>query len=136
MARGARGASLRAMVIGIGVDLFEVARMTRELRGRDPGLREELFTPAEIACCEATRRPMLHYAARFAAKEAVFKALSLPAGAGASWRDIEIRIRGRTRDVSLHGVMKARGEALGVRGVRLSLSHRRGLAMASVVLGG
>lgn len=124
------------MVVGIGVDLFEVARMTRELRGRDPGLREELFTPAEIACCEAARDPMRHYAARFAAKEAVFKALSPPPGGGASWRDVEVRGHARAREVVLHGSMRARAEALGVRRVRLSLSRRRGLAMASVVLEG
>jgi holo-[acyl-carrier protein] synthase len=124
------------MVIGIGVDLFEVARMTRELRGRDPGLREELFTRAEIAGCEAARDPMLQYAARFAAKEAVFKALSPPPAGGASWRDVEVRGHGRAREVLLHGAMRARAEALGVRGVRLSLSRTRGLAMASVVLDG
>ena len=136
MARKPSGASLRAMVVGIGVDLFEVARMRRELQGRDPGLREELFTPAEIAGCESARDPMLRYAQRFAAKEAVFKALSPPPGDGASWRDIEVRGHARAREVSLHGAMKARAEALGVRGVRLSLSRRRGLAMASVVLDG
>jgi holo-[acyl-carrier protein] synthase len=123
------------MVVGVGVDLFEVARMTRELRGRDPGLREELFTPAEIACCEAARDPMARYAERFAAKEAVFKALA-PPGGGASWPDVEVRPRGRRRDVFLHGTMKAQAEALGVRRVRLSLSRSRGLAMASVVLHG
>jgi holo-[acyl-carrier protein] synthase len=124
------------MVVGIGVDLFEVARMTRELRGRDPGLREELFTPAEIACGEATRDPMRHYAARFAAKEAVYKALAPPPGAGGSWRDVEVRGRGRAVEVRLHGAIAARAEALGVRGVRLSLSLTRGLAMATVVLDG
>jgi holo-[acyl-carrier protein] synthase len=124
------------MVVGVGVDLLEIARMTRELRGRDPGLREELFTPAEIACCEAARDPMARYAERFAAKEAVFKALAPPPTPGASWRDVEVRPRGRRGDVFLHGTMKAQAEALGVRRIRLSLSRTRGLAMASVVLDG
>lgn len=136
MARKPRGASLRAMVVGIGVDLLEVARMRRELQGRDPGLREELFTPAEITGCESTCDPVLGYAERFAAKEAVFKALSPPPGDGASWRDVEVRGHARASGISLHGAMKARAEALGVRGIRLSLSRRRGLAMASVVLAG
>jgi phosphopantetheine--protein transferase-like protein len=124
------------MVVGIGVDLFEIERMARELRGRDPGLREELFTPAEIACCEAARDRMARYAERFAAKEAVFKALAPPPAPGASWRDVEIHSDGRSREVVLHGAMKARAEALGVRRVRLSLSRRHGLAIASVVLDG
>jgi len=124
------------MVVGIGIDLMEVARVEREFRDRDPGLREEIFTPAEIASCEATRDPMLHYAQRFAAKEAVYKALAPPPGSAVSWRDIEVRGRGGAREVRLHGVMKTRAEALGARGVRLTLSSRRGLAMASVVLDG
>jgi phosphopantetheine--protein transferase-like protein len=124
------------MVVGVGVDLLEIARMTRELRGRDPGLREELFTPAEVACCEAARDPMARYAERFAAKEAVFKALAPPPGRGGSWRDVEVRPHGRGGEVLLHGAMKARAEALGVRRIRLSLSRTRGLAMASVVLDG
>jgi holo-[acyl-carrier protein] synthase len=124
------------MVVGIGVDLFEVERMTRELRGRDPGLREELFTPAEIAGGEAARDPMRHYAERFAAKEAVFKALSPPRDVGASWRDVEVRGHARAPAVVLRGAMRARAEALGIRRIRLSLSRRRGLAMASVVLEG
>jgi phosphopantetheine--protein transferase-like protein len=123
------------MVIGVGIDLFEIARMTRELRGRDPGLREELFTRAEIDCCEAAQDPMARYAERFAAKEAVFKALALPGG-GVSWHDVEVRARGRRGGVLLHGTMKAQAEALGVRRVRLSRSCSRGLAMASVVLDG
>jgi holo-[acyl-carrier protein] synthase len=136
MARDVRGASLRAVVLGVGVDLLEVARMRRELRGRDPGLREELFTPAEIEGCEATRDPTLHYAERFAAKEAVFKALSPAPGGGAWWRDIEVRGQAGGVKVLLHGSMRVRAQALGVRRVRLSLSHQDGLAMASAVLHG
>jgi len=124
------------MIVGIGIDLFEVARMERQLRGRDPGLREEIFTPAEIDGCEAARDPMLNYAARFAAKEAVYKALALPPGAGVAWRDVEVRVDGRRGAVWLHGAMRERAEALGVREVRLSLSLAGGLAMASVVLDG
>jgi holo-[acyl-carrier protein] synthase len=124
------------MVVGIGVDLFEVGRMERELRGRDPGLREELFTPAEIEGCEAARDPMLHYAACFAAKEAVYKALAPPPRAGTSWRDVEVHVHCRCSEISLRGALGARAEALGVCGVRLRLSRTRGLAMASVVLDG
>jgi holo-[acyl-carrier protein] synthase len=124
------------MVVGIGVDLFEVARMRRELQGRDPGLREELFTPAEIEACEAAGDPVLDYAARFAGKEAVYKALAPPPGTGGWWREVEVRGPGRRGEVVLHGAMKTRAEALGVRRVRLSLSRRRGFALATAVLDG
>ena len=122
------------MVVGIGIDLFEVARMERQLRGRDPGLREEIFTPAEIEGCEAARDPMFRYAACFAAKEAVYKALAPPAGAGMSWRDVEVHFRRRHGEVSLRGALRAQAETLGVRGVRLRLSRTRRRVMASVVL--
>lgn len=124
------------MVVGVGIDLFDVARIRRELEGRDPGLREELFTPAEIACCERRRSPARHYAARFAAKEAVFKALSHAERRFVAWREVEVGGDGRRPGVVLHGSTRARAEALGVRRIRLSLSRVGGLAMASVVLDG
>jgi holo-[acyl-carrier protein] synthase len=122
------------MVVGIGVDLFEIARMSRELGGRDPGLREELFTPGEIACCERAPDPMLQYAARFAAKEAAFKALAPAPGTRASFRDVEV-CKG-AREISLRGALAARAAALGVRRARLRLTRTRGLALAAIVLDG
>jgi holo-[acyl-carrier protein] synthase len=125
------------MVVGIGVDVFSVRRMARELSKDGVGLRESLFTPGEIAYCEGKRSPAPHYAARFAAKEALYKALGdgQPPGGGASWRDAEVRndASGRSRLV-LHGALK--DAASGVRADRifLSLSHTREWAVATVVL--
>jgi len=123
------------MVVGIGVDVFSVRRMARELSKDGVGLRESLFTPGEIAYCEGKRSPAPHYAARFAAKEALYKALGDGQPEGASWCDAEVRndASGRSRLV-LHGALK--DAASGVRADRifLSLSHTREWAVATVVL--
>jgi holo-[acyl-carrier protein] synthase len=122
------------VIVGVGVDLFEVARMERDLRSGGSDLREQLFTSGEIAYCEAKRRPARHYAARFAAKEALLKALGADGRGGWTWREAEIRSDGAVPQAVLHGTLKARATALHVQRVLLSLSHTRGLAMASVVL--
>ena len=125
------------MVVGIGVDVISVRRMARELSTDGAGLRETLFTSDEIAYCEGKRSPAPHYAARFAAKDALYKALgdAQPVAGGASWRDAEVRNdpSGRSRLV-LHGALE--DAASGVRADRifLSLSHTREWAVATVVL--
>ena len=123
------------MIVGIGVDVFAVARIARELAKEPHGLREQLFTPAEIAYCEAKRYPAPHYAVRFAAKEALFKALGAADVNGASWREVEVRDErsGRSRLI-LHGRLHAVAESLHADRIFVSLSHTRKWAVANVVL--
>ena len=124
------------MILGIGTDLLDVARMAKELESEGAGFRDTVFTPSEILYCEAKRRPARHFAARFAAKEALFKALagSTP---GDSWREVEVARSGDAPPrLFLHGRVKEAADRLGVKTILVSLSHTDSLATASVVLQG
>ena len=122
------------MVVGLGVDVFDVPRMDEELR-KDSGVALQLFSPEEVSYCESQRYPARHFAVRFAAKEAVFKALGVDGCAAPRWRDVEVVLTpGGGREVVLHGTLKELAERRGVRRLHLSLSHTRALAMAGVIL--
>ncbi len=117
------------MIVGVGVDAIEISRFAAAL-ARRPRLAERCFTRAEAAYCSSRAFPPQHFAARFAAKEAVGKAL----GTGMTrWREVEV-VRGRgAPSVRLSGIYAARAQALGVREVLVSLTHSRTLAIAMAV---
>lgn len=113
------------MIVGVGIDVVDVARLDRALT-RTPGLAGRLFTDGE------RDRAVVSLAARFAAKEAVAKALGAPGGL--RWRDAEVVSlpSGRPRLV-LHGGVAEEAEAQGITTWHLSLSHDAGVATAVVV---
>ncbi|MBM4394779.1 MAG: holo-ACP synthase [Deltaproteobacteria bacterium] len=122
------------MIAGTGTDLVSVDMLRREM-ARNPALAAAVFSPDEVAYCEAAPDPMPRYAARFAAKEAVMKALGTGWGPGADWLDVVV-VEAPGGDgppaVELRGEAAARaGE--GAR-VHLSLSHEAGLAVAFAVI--
>jgi holo-[acyl-carrier protein] synthase len=114
-------------IMGVGVDILRIERMARALT-RNPALRKRLFSVNEQAYCEARGRPAQHYAVRFAAKEAVAKAL----GHSFSWQDVEI-VKGEKGApvVVLHNL--ARSAAAGRR-VKVSLSHCDEYAIACAIV--
>ncbi len=114
------------MILGVGIDVVDVARFGESL-DRTPGLRARLFTEAE------QRRSLTSLAGRFAAKEALAKALGAPTGM--SWLDAEI-VNEATGDprFDIRGSVQARADRLGVASVHISLSHDAGIASAVVVL--
>jgi holo-[acyl-carrier protein] synthase len=114
----------------IGVDLIEIGRIERALRRA--GFRERVFTDAERAYCDSRPNPAQHYAARFAGKEAIGKALGC--GVHFTWREIEIAGRPKP-GVELSGWTKAWGERVGAGAIDLSMTHSKELAAAICVVG-
>ncbi len=124
------------MIIGIGCDIFDISRIKREL-GADAGLAPQLFTVQEIAYCQGQRYPERHFAVRFAAKEAFFKAVTNGARVDIPWHDVEITNEESGKPVmTLSGRAAELAESRGVRNVLVTLSHSADYAMANVVLEG
>ncbi len=125
------------MILGTGIDLCEVERMRDKVSANSADFLDAVFLPAEIAYCQAKHHPAEHFAARFAAKEAVVKALADAAGTGSFWQDIEITNEEDGRPViRLLGRVRETADRLGVRRVLVSMTHTRDLAAAAVVLEG
>jgi holo-[acyl-carrier protein] synthase len=116
------------VIIGVGIDVVDVARFGATLE-RTPALRPRLFTEAERGL------PLASLAARFAAKEALAKALGAPVGL--RWHDAEVRSGADGRPhLALRGTVATRAEQLGARQTHVSLSHDAGIASAVVILEG
>lgn len=118
---------------GIGVDMLEIVRMERTMRRR-PSFLCRVFTEEERAYCDACARPAEHYAARFAAREAVVKALGTGFSNGVGFSDVSVTMdaQGRPRAL-LSGRAAQIAREGGVREVALSLSYTRDVAVANAV---
>ena len=114
----------------IGVDLIEIARVRRALE-RHPAFRARCFTEAERTYCDSRPNPPQHYAARFAGKEAVGKALGF--GVHFTWREIEIAGRPKP-GVHLSGRTRNFAERIGAGRIDLSMTHSKELAAAICVV--
>lgn len=125
------------MIVGTGLDLIAVARLKRFLeRHGDRGL-QRLFSDAEVGYCLAHHEPAPFLAARFAAKEAFYKALGTGIGPAGGWRDVEvIRLASGRPLLMLHARAAAIAHEMQVRRIHLSLSHTADTAAAVVVLEG
>ena len=124
------------MIIGIGVDLAEVDRIRDALERPTTGerFRSRVFTPGEQAYCERRRGKYESYAARFAAKEAMMKALGRGWSREVSWTEIEItRESGGRPMIRLHGRTAAYAGKLGIRRISLALTHTADTAVAEVI---
>ncbi len=121
-------------IFGIGIDVVEVDRIAAIIERHGALFLEKLFTAAERSYCESHKQPALHYAARFAAKEAVSKALGTGIGGQAGWLDLEI-----TRDslgapkLVLSGNAAAFAAEKGITEIQISLTHARDYAAANAI---
>ena len=125
------------MIISTGVDLAEVDRIQTALEHRRTGrrFRDRVFTEKEIAYCEKKRRGKYEsYTGRFAAKEAVMKALGRGWGAKVRWLDIEVaRARSGKPEIVLHNKTAKLAEDLGIRRWTLSITHTKQHGLAFVI---
>jgi holo-[acyl-carrier protein] synthase len=121
-------------IIGVGIDVAEVDRFRASL-DRTPNLANRLFVAGELLLPSGERRGIASLAARFAAKEAVAKALGAPPGL--HWTDAEVYVEesGQPR-LRVRGTVAARAAELGVRSWHVSLSHDAGIASAVVIAEG
>ena len=117
--------------VRVGVDLIEIERIRRALDRHGEGFKSRCFTDAERAYCDAKPNPPQHYAGRFAAKEAVGKAIG--SGVYFTWKEIEIRGRPKP-GVHLSGRTAAWAEKVGAGRIELSMTHSRELAAAVAVV--
>ncbi len=123
------------MIIGVGVDVVEIRRFRAVLDRQGERFTKRVFTPGEQEYCRAHRDPVPSFAARFAAKEALFKALGTGWAKGVSWLDVDVRrIDGRAPVLKLQGEAAKISASLGAHKLHLSLSHTEESAVAVVIL--
>lgn len=121
-------------IFGIGIDVVEVERIAASIDEFGDKFLARIFTPAERAYCASQKRPELHYAARFAVKEAVAKAFGTGIGKELSWLDMEVR-RAESGEPSI--VLSGQGEIFskrnGIAVVKISLTHAKHYAAANAI---
>ena len=122
------------MLVGLGTDLMEVDRITEKIN-KQSGFRELVFSKAEIDYCESKTNKFEHYAARFAAKEAFFKALGTGWLEGTHFNEVEITNDGSGKPaLVLLGETKKTLSAWGISKILVSLSHLKTIASAVVII--
>ena len=126
------------MIVGLGSDLVDVARFRRVADRFGDSFLESLFCAAEVRACRCQRRPWEHFAARFAAREAMLKALGTGLAAGMSWKDIEV-LPGAVPGVftmALRGGVLEASTRLRATHAHVAMTIGREVAAATVVLEG
>src|SRR5688572_18214734 len=125
------------MIVGSGIDLIEAERVRRVLEDPKIGLRfrDRVYTEGEIDYCEGKGRGKYEsYAGRFAAKEAVMKALGTGWGKRVGWRDIEVLpVPGGKPEMTLHNGASELARRLGIRRLSISIAHTKNHAVAYVI---
>ena len=125
------------MIIGIGVDLISVERVQKAMERSGERFKNRVFTAAEQAYCDAMKMKYQHYAARFAAKEAVMKSFGIGWSKGVAWTDIEvINLASGQPTIKLHGKLAEIGEEKKASAIHVTISHQSGYAIATAIAEG
>ena len=121
-------------IIGIGLDATDIDRIADTIERYGERFVRRIFTEREIAYCTERRVPAIHFAGRFAAKEAAMKALGTGHSHGVLWRDVEVIRRGGPPQLQLHGGAGRRFEKIGGRRSLVTITHSDDLALAEVLI--
>src|SRR5258706_15684849 len=123
-----------ANVIGLGIDATDIHRIAGTLTRYGERFMHRIFTEGEVAYCTRRRVPAVHFAGRFAAKEAAMKALGTGHSQGVLWRDVEGGRHGGPPQLQLHGGAARPFEAIGGHSSQLTITHSDALALAQGIL--
>lgn len=122
-------------IIGLGIDATDIPRIASTLDRYGDRFTRRIFTEQEIAYCVRRREPAVHFAGRFASKEAAMKALGTGHSQGILWRDVEVvRQPGGPPQLRLHGGAARRFAKIGGRSSQLTITHSDALAFAQVII--
>ncbi len=121
-------------IIGLGLDATDIDRIASTIERYGDRFLQRIFTAGEIAYCARRRVPAIHFAGRFAAKEAAMKALGTGNSQGVLWRDVEIVRRGGPPQLQFHGGAGRRFAAIGGKSSLLTITHSDDLALAEVLI--
>ncbi len=121
-------------IIGIGIDATDIPRIVRTIERYGDRFLQRIFTEGEIAYCMRRREPAIHFAGRFAAKEAAMKALGTGHTPEVLWRDVEVIRHGGPPQLQFHRGSARRLESIGAASSLLTITHSDTLAMAQVIL--
>jgi holo-[acyl-carrier protein] synthase len=125
------------VIVGLGIDLLEVASIRHALESHGDRFTDRVFTASEVADCSKRVDRAQALGARFAAKEACLKALGTGWAQGLGFQQVEVvRTEGGKPEIVLHGPAALRAKTLGVTAIHVSLTHQRSMVAAVVVLEG
>ena len=122
------------MVVGVGIDVIQNERIRDSITRFGPRFLNRIYTETEIAYCTNCADPTIHYAARFAAKEAAFKALGTGWAVGVKWKDVEVqKLPSGKPELHLYGEALVRATSLGATRFQVSLTHDQLVSCAVVI---
>jgi holo-[acyl-carrier protein] synthase len=121
-------------IIGLGIDATDIPRIAATIERFGDRFIHRIFTEGEIAYCQRRKVPAIHFAGRFASKEAAMKALGTGHTQNVLWRDVEVVRHGGPPKLLFHGGARRRFTAVGAESSLLTITHSDALAFAQVML--
>jgi holo-[acyl-carrier protein] synthase len=121
-------------ILGLGLDATDIDRIAGTIERYGERFLQRVFTDGEVAYCTRRKVPAIHFAGRFAAKEAAMKALGTGHSHGVLWRDVEVVRSGGPPQLQLHGGAARRFAAMGGFSSLVTITHSESLALAQVII--